>query len=232
MAAEIFHRSGPAGHVGMSERDMLLNKFIAGFLLLPLALFSSALAQKGDLLTGGIKGKIRVDGTATASGVSVVARQGDTEVAQTTTNGKGEFELRGLKPGSYGLTFRKTGLSVGRLEGVEVRAGKIKTLNDRLYLPVDEGSIAFLSGSVFDQGGKSFRGARVELALIRPDGTLKTLSSRVSNGTGSFSFRLTPTAARYRVTAKADGMQTATEDVEIEGAAVFRVALTLNPSAK
>ena len=211
---------------------MLSSKFIARVVLL-LALSTLAHAQEGDRLTGGIKGKIRVDAAVTnASGVSVVVRQGDREIARTTTNGKGEFELRGLKPGAYGLTFRKTGLSVGRLEGVDVRAGKIKSLSDHLYLPIDEGSIAFLSGSVFDQSGKSFRGARVELALIQSDGTLKTLSSRVSNGTGSFSFRLTPTAARYRVTAKADGMQAASEDVEVDSAAVFRVALTLNPSAK
>ncbi len=196
-----------------------------------LVLSLSVFAQD-ERSTGGIKGKVRVDDGATASGVSVSARHGEQEVAHTTTNGKGEFEFRGLKPGTYGLTFRKTGLSVGRMENVEVRAGKIKSLNDRLFLPIDEGSIAFLRGSVFDQSGKSFRGATIELALIQPDGTLKKLTSRVSNDTGAFAFRLTPTTARYRVTAKADGMQTASEDVEIDGAANFRVALTLNPSAK
>lgn len=210
------------------------HRFVNGFLLLLLLTLASATPaqQAGESSTGGIKGRVRVDAAASASGVSVVARQGDTEVARATTNGKGEFEIRGLKPGRYGLTFRKTGLSVGRMENIEVRAGRIKTLNDRLFLPIDEGSIAFLRGSVFDPNGKSFRGARIELALIASDGTLKKLDSRISNDTGSFAFRLTPVPAHYRVTAKADGMAITTEDVEIEGAAVFRVALTLKPSSK
>jgi hypothetical protein len=208
---------------------MLSQRSIAIFLLL-VAL--SAVAPAQDRLKGGIKGRVRVDGGETAAGVSVVVRRGDTEVSRATTNDKGEFEIRGLIPGAYGLTFRKPGLSVGRMENVEVRAGKVKSLSERVFLPVDEGSLALLRGSVFDQSGKSFRGARVELSLIQPDGSLKKLDSRVSNTTGSFGFRLTPTAARYRVTAKADGMEAASEDVEIEGAAIFRVALTLNPSAK
>jgi hypothetical protein len=32
------------------------------------------------------------------------------------------------------------------------------------------------------------------------------------------------------VTAKADGMQAASQEVEIDGAAIFRVALSLNPA--
>lgn len=180
---------------------------------------------------GGLKGRVHVAGGASPEGISVAARQGERTVAETTTDGKGDFELRNLAPGVYALTFRKPGLSVGRREDVEVRAGKVRTL-ERLYLPIDEGAIAFVRGSVFDQHGRSFQGARVELALVRADGTIRKMDSHVTNETGSFSFRLTPEPARYRLTATADGMAPATQEVEVDSAAVFRVALTLNPAAK
>jgi hypothetical protein len=189
-------------------------------------------SKKQEPTTGGINGRVRVDAGMSAAGVSVRVRRGDDEVAQSETNSKGDFEFQGLAPGTYGLTLRKAGLQVGRMEGVEVRAGRTVSLKDHLFLPVDEGSIAHLRGSVFRADGRSLPGARVELARIESDGTIRRLDSRVANGTGSFAFRLPPDHARYRVTAKADGMETATEEVSIDGAAIFRVALSLNPASK
>lgn len=176
---------------------------------------------------GALRGRVRV-AAGTSANVSVTLRQNDREVAQTVTNGKGEFELRGIAPGMYGLTFRKAGLSTGRMEDVEVRAGKTRTL-DKLFMTVDEGSIAHLRGSVFDERGMSLGGVQIELALVLPDGSLKKLEERMASGLGNFAFQLSPEPARYRVTAKAEGRQTATEDVVIDSAAIFRVALTLNP---
>lgn len=197
---------------------------------------SGAAAQKKskrqEPTTGGISGRVRVDAGMSAAGVSVSVRRGDEEVAEASTDAKGEFQFAGLAPGTYGLTLRKAGLQVGRMEGVEVRAGKTVSLKDRLFLPVDEGSIAHLRGSVFRADGRSLPGARVELSRVEADGTFKKLDSRVTNGTGSFAFRLPPDRARYRVTAKADGMEPAAEEVNIEGAAIFRVALSLNPGPK
>jgi hypothetical protein len=99
-------------------------------------------------------------------------------------------------------------------------------------LTVDEGSIAFLKGSVFDPSGRSVPGARVELARIEADGSLKKLADRVTTETGQFAFRLPPDKAKYRVTAKAGGAQDATQEVMIDDAVVYRVALTLEPSRK
>ncbi|HVF55984.1 MAG TPA: carboxypeptidase-like regulatory domain-containing protein [Pyrinomonadaceae bacterium] len=206
-----------------------MSKAAAFSLLLALGFVPSA-AQKAT--TGGIKGKVRVDSSATPSGISVTARQGEREVARATTNGKGEFELRGLAPGAYGLTFHKPGLSIGRMENVEVRAGKVRSLDGHLFLTIDEGSLAFLSGFVVSQEGRSIEGARVELALLLPDGSLRKIDSRVTTETGSFRFRLSPAQARYRVSVRADRMETATQDVEIDSAEVYRVALTLVPAAK
>lgn len=181
--------------------------------------------------TGVIKGRVRVGGEGGAGNISITVQQGEREVAHATTNAKGDFEVKALDPGVYGLTLRKPGLQVGRIEDLKVIAGKAVDLKGRLYLAVDEGTLAFLKGSVFSKEGRSLPGARIEVVLLHPDGSEKKINSAVTNSLGAFAFRLPPANARYRVTAKADGMQ-ASKDVEIDGAAIFRVALELAPAAK
>ena len=199
------------------------------FLLTLLAAAASVAAQKNGA-TGSIKGKVKTESGASAEGVSVAARQGEREVATATTDRKGQFEIAGLATGRYSLTFRKQGLSVAEIKDFEVVAGKSRSLSGTLVLPVDEGSLVFVKGSVFTEAGRSLRGARVELARVQADGTVKKIDGRVSTETGSFSFRLPVETARYRVTAKMDGMTAASKDVEVEGAAVYRVALSLKPA--
>src|SRR5579885_360113 len=221
---------------------MLRRKFfksiVAASLLLSAAGPLSADAQKKSKkqqeqpTTGVVVGRVRVESGKSAAGISVKLRRGDEEVAQATTNAKGEFEFRNLEPGTYGLTLRKPGLQVGTMENLEVRAGETVSLRDHLFLRVDEGSIAFIKGSVFDAGGRSFPGAHVELARVEPDGSVKKIGDQFTNVTGSFDFRLPPEGARYRVTAKADGMETATQEVSVEGAAIYRTALSLKRASK
>lgn len=195
-------------------------------LLLTLMLTGVALGQDKSL--GSIKGKVRVE-TGSASGVTVVVRRGETEVTRVETQKGGDFSVSRLTPGIYGLTFRKPGLSIGTIEDVEVKAGKTRLLGDRLVLTIDEGSIAFLSGSVFSPDGRSVPGAKVELARILEDGSTKKIDGRLTTETGSFKFRLSPDAAKYRVSVKTDGAEPVTKDVDIDGAAVYRVALNLPP---
>jgi opacity protein-like surface antigen len=228
----------PAADSGKTIVTFTGRKFLAAACALLVALSAAGVAaaqkksKKPEPTTGGISGRVRVDAGATPVGVSVVVRRGDEEVARQTTNAKGEFEIQGLAPGSYGITLRKAGLQVGRTENIEVRAGKTVSLKDRMFLPLDEGSLVMIRGSVFNAAGLSFAGARVELARVESDGSVKKLDSRVSNSTGSFGFRLMPDHARYRLTAKADGMQTASEEINVEGAAIYRVALSLGPAQK
>jgi hypothetical protein len=186
-------------------------------------------AQKQDKTLGAIKGKVRVE-TGTPGGITVVVRRGETEVTRSTTDKSGEFLVSRLTPGTYGLTFRKPGLSIGSIEDVEVKAGKTRSLGDRLILTIDEGSIAFLSGSVFNADGRSVPNAKVELARIQEDGTTKKIDGRITTETGSFKFRLGPEAAKYRVSVKTNG-EPVTKDVEVDGAAVYRVALSLPPKS-
>jgi hypothetical protein len=206
-------------------------RFNKAVFALVLALFVGGVAvgQDKDKSLGTIKGKVRVE-TGTPAGVAVVVRTGEKEVTRVETQKNGDFVVSRLTPGVYGLTFRKTGLSIGTIEDVEVKAGKTRSLGDRLVLTVDEGSLAFLSGSVFNADGRSVPNAKVELSRIMQDGTTKKIDGRVTTETGSFKFRLSPDAARYRVTVKTDGEPVST-DVDIDGAAIYRVALNLPPKS-
>lgn len=209
---------------------MKFNKTL--FVLAIMLLMSGvAVGQKDkDKSLGAIKGKVRVE-TGTPADVTVVVRRGETEVTRSTTNKNGEFVVSRLQPGIYGLTFRKPGLSIGSMEEIEVKAGKTRSLGDRLVLTIDEGSIAFLSGSVFTAEGRSVPNAKVELSRILEDGTTKKIDGRVTTETGSFKFRLSPDPGKYRVSVKTDGAEPVSKDVEIDGAAVYRVALSLPPKS-
>lgn len=195
---------------------------------LVILLFAAGIAVGQDKTLGTIKGKVRVE-TGTPAGVTVVVRRGETEVTRATTGKDGDFVVSKLTPGKYGLTFRKPGLSIGSMEDIEVKAGKTRSLGDRLILTIDEGSIAFVSGSVFNADGRSVPNAKVELSRILEDGTVKKIDGRVTTETGSFKFRLSPEAGKYRVSVKRDGAEPVSKDVEVDGAAVYRVALSLPP---
>ena len=204
---------------------MRFNKTPFVFLII---LFAAGISLGQDKSLGTIKGKVRVE-TGTPGGVTVVVRRGETEVTRVTTEKNGDFVVPRLAPGKYGLTFRKPGLSIGSMEDIEVKAGKTRSLGDRLVLTIDEGSIAFVSGSVFNAEGRSVPNARVELSRILEDGTTKKIDGRITTETGSFKFRLSPDPGKYRVSVKRDGSEPVTKDVEIDGAAVYRVALSLPP---
>ena len=213
----------------MNRLDITNALIVAALLLLPVTV---GVAQKKGAAptTGGVKGKVKVDAGHTAGGVLVAAQRGEDEVARAETDAKGNYTLSGLAPGVYTLTFRKAGLKTAQHREVEVRAGKVKSLGDKVFLPVDEGSIAFVRGSVFDSTGRSVEGAQVEIALIGEGGAARKVDGRVTTETGTFSFRLPPEAARYRVTAKSAGRE-GTKEIEVEGALVYRVALSLKPAA-
>jgi hypothetical protein len=209
-------------------------RFKKTLFVLAITLFAAAIsadiASGQDKSFGTIKGKVRVE-TGTPRDITVVVRRGETEVTRASTDKNGDFVISRLTPGVYGLTFRKPGLSIGSMEDIEVKAGKTRSLGDRLILAIDEGSIAFLSGSVFSADGRSVANAKVELSKILEDGTTKKIDGRVTTETGSFKFRLSPEPGKYRVSVKTQGVEPVTKDVEIDGAAVYRVALSLPPKS-
>lgn len=197
--------------------------------LILMSLLAIGVAAQKNKTTGSIKGKVKTE-SGSAEGVRVTVRQGEREVAAAATDRKGQFEVAGLAPGRYSVTFRKPGLSVAELKDFEVVAGKARSLGGDLVLPVDEGSLVFIKGSVFNAEGFSLRGAQVDLARIDSDGMTKKIDGRITTRSGDFAFRLPAQTARYRVTAKMDGMAVASKDVEVDGAAVYRVAFSLKPA--
>lgn len=191
-----------------------------------------AVAQAGQRSaeTGTVKGKVRLESGAGAAGVTVIAERNGEEAARATSDRKGEFAIGNLTPGFYKIIFRKPGLSVGAVDKVEVRAGQERSLSDRLVMTVDAGTLAFLRGSVFAPDGRSVRGARIELSRLGAGGEAKKIGNDVTSESGEFVFRLPPDRVRYRVTVKVNGQDPLVKDVDIDGAAIYRVALSFAPA--
>lgn len=196
--------------------------------LLAMSAFLAAGSVFAQERSGAIKGKVRVV-VGTPDGVLVTVNQGDREVGRAVTDKNGEFKVAQLEAGRYSATFRKPGLSVGTINDIEVKAGKTRSLGDRLVLTLDEGSIAFIRGAVFNQDDRSAPGIRIELARIADDGTVQKIDGGVTNETGSFVFRLMPDLGKYRITAKPGNGDPVSKDIEIDGAAVYRIALSIKP---
>jgi len=188
-----------------------------------LAIVSCTCAAQ-DKKTAAIKGKVRVE-KGSPAGVAVILREGEREVTRTTSDKRGDFVISRIAPGTYSVKFRKPGLAVGTVEDVTLKAGQTRTFKD-LILAIDEGSITFIRGSVFTEEGRSVPGVRVDLSRIVGENSTQKLDSRITGETGEFVFRLPPDAGKYRLTLKADGTEPASKDVEVESAAVYRVALT------
>ncbi|HEY6045007.1 MAG TPA: carboxypeptidase-like regulatory domain-containing protein [Pyrinomonadaceae bacterium] len=201
----------------------------AAFILILLPVLCGLVSAQ-DKHTGQLKGKVKVE-KGSPEGVTVILRQGEREVTRVSTDRKGNFLIARIAPGFYGLTFRKPGLAIEAIEKLEVKAGKTRSLSD-LVLPIDEGSIAFIRGSVFNEAGRSVPNVRVELARLVSKTQLRNLDARVTGETGEFVFRVPPDVARYRLTLKSDGAEAVSKDVEVDGALVFRVALTFKPIRK
>jgi len=201
---------------------MPLIRFSLSLVLLLLVSFASVAQDKN---TAAIKGKVRVE-RGSAAGVAVMLLHGEKEVAHAVTSKSGDFVLSRVQPGTYSIKFRKAGLSVGTIDDVTVKAGQTRTLGDRLYLTIDEGSIAFIRGSVFTEDGRSVPGVRVDLVRVIDEKSVQKLDSRMTGETGEFVFRLPPNEGKYRLTLKAQGAESTSKDVDVETAAVYRVALT------
>lgn len=206
-------------------------KFYSKFLLL-ITLFAVSAAAALAQNTGGVKGKVRTTKNESIENVSVTARQNGKDVKTVTTDANGIFVLDGLTEGEYNFLFSKNGYTSGVRYNVEVKKNKIRDLGDRLILTVDQGTQVIIRGIVFDAGGRSVRGANIEIEKKQSDGSFKRVGATTSSygveplTTGEFVFRFPEGAAEYRITASAKGVSDSKE-VSVTSAAVYRLALTL-----
>ncbi len=206
----------------LSIKTMKFVKISIFFILI--SAFSSVIAFAQD--TGGIKGKVRTMRGDGISGVTITARQNGEDVKSVTSGNGGKFVLENLKAGIYNIVFTKSGLSSGLKYDVEVKKKKVSDLGDRLILTVDQGTQVIIKGSVFNEDGRSVSGAEVKIERISGNGSVQKIRSIYTNVSGEFTFRQPEGAAKFRVTASAKGA-TASKEVEVNNAAIYRLAITL-----
>ncbi len=197
-----------------------MKKFV--LLILSFVLFVSVAAAQS-----GVKGKVRDTKGDGIGGAKITARQDGKDVKSSTSDRTGNFELTGLKSGVYNLVIDKSGYSAGLLYNVEVKDNKVRDLGNRLILTVDQGTQVIIKGSVFDSNGRSVGGAKVEIERVLSDGSTKKAGSGYASYSGEFTFRFPEGANKFRITAFAKGAK-ASEEVEVNSAAIYRLAITLN----
>lgn len=176
--------------------------------------------------TGGLKGTVRNPKNAAIVGATVTVRQDGKDLKTATTDRKGNFEIRNLAAGKYNLVFEGEGYGSALLADVEVKKDKIRELPDKLVLTVDQGTLIIIKGSVFNQDGRSVTGAVIVCEKVNEDGSFSKVGNSYTSITGEFTFRQPVGAKHYRLTAKLKDA-TASKEIEVESAAIYRLAITL-----
>lgn len=179
--------------------------------------------------SGGVKGKVKTAKGEAISDVTITARQKGEDITTVKSNSNGNFVFENLKTGVYNFIFDKEGFGRGTIYNIEVKKGKTIDLGERA-LGIDQGTLVIIKGSIFDQDGRSLSGAKVEVSKVLEDGTLKKMNTYISSYFGEFTFRFPEGKAIFRITASAKGFETNSKDISVEGAAIYRLAITLNKS--
>lgn len=204
-------------------------KFNFRFLILTFGLFllvSCLLSTVSAQSTGGVKGKIRNTRGDGISGATITARQNSNDLKTVTANGKGDFVLDGLESGVYNFVIDAKGYATAVKYNFEVQSGKTRVLGDNLILYVDRGSLVIIQGSVFFKDGRSAAGVEVRIDSVESNGSVKNITTVYTNISGEFTIRRPEGKAKYRFTAKYNDT-TASKDIEVETAAIYRTAVSL-----
>lgn len=194
------------------------------FVLLTVVLIVSCFSVSAQ--TGGLKGKIRTSKGEGIADVVITVRRDGKDVKTAKSDGKGNFTIQGLEAGDYNLVFDGKGYATSLLSKVEVKKNKVRELPDRLILTVDQGTLVIIKGSVFNQDGRSVTGAEVTIERLDSGGA-KKLGSVYTNVSGEFTFRQPEGAAKYRLTAKIKD-DSASKEIAVDSAAIYRLAITMN----
>jgi len=196
---------------------------LAVFALIILWTASIAAAQTG------VKGRVRTNSGGPIPNATVTARQNGKNIKSTKTDSKGRFQIDGLAAGVYSFLFDADGFGTGLLQGVEVKNGSVRDLGERLILFPDRGLQVIVNGSVFYKEGTSLSGAKIDIEELAPDGTFKKLATVYTNISGEFTYKRPQGQAKLRITARFKGAE-ATKTIDVETAAIYRLALTLDVS--
>jgi hypothetical protein len=179
--------------------------------------------------TGGIRGTVRTVKGAGVENATITAKKKGVEIKTVKSDNKGDFTIDGLEEGNYNLVFEARGYSSGVLYNVEVKKKKIRDLNERLVLTSDQGTQVIIKGSVFDRDGRSLTAAEIKLEKLGSDGSARKLGTAMSTVSGEFTFRQPEGTAKFRITATYKG-KSASKEIEVDTAAIYRLALSLDVS--
>lgn len=178
--------------------------------------------------SGGIKGRVRNQQGKGIPNATITARQDGKDIKSSRSDGKGDFVMTGIRPGIYNIAFDAPGYSTGILYNVEIK-NSTRDLGGRLILSIDRGTLVIVRSSVFFREGTSVTGAKVELFEVGADGELRRLATAYTTVSGEVTFRRPDRKAKLRVTASYKGVS-ASKDIEVEGAAAYGTAITLDIS--
>ena len=187
-----------------------------------LFLLSQASAQ-----TGSVKGKVKEQKGKALEGVIIraVNAGGQDKIRETKSDSNGDFELNGLQPGDYSLTFEKPGFKRFSTRKLELAAGDTLKLSRVIELSREGDPYAVIRGAVFQ--GQGFTLPNASVTIERIDGGKKFKQETKSVDGGEFAFRVKPDKAKYRISASHPGFQTSSIEVEIESDELRYVAVRL-----
>lgn len=176
---------------------------------------------------GAVKGKVRNLRGDNIAGATVTARRDTKDIKSVKSSGDGQFVLDGLDSGTYNIVFDAKGYSSGIKYSVEVKPNQTVDLGNRLILQPDQGTQVIVKGSVFYKDGTSVPAAEVKVEKINSDGSIRKLGTITTNISGEFVFRQPEGSAKFRMTVKHKNT-TASKDIEVDSAAIYRLAISLN----
>jgi carboxypeptidase family protein len=186
------------------------------------------LAQAGaQTTTGTVKGKVKEQNGKALEGVLVQATSAadKAQMRETKSDKNGDFEITGLQPGDYSLSFEKQGFKKFSTRKLELAAGETLKLSRTIELRREGEPYALIRGAVLYGQGFTLPNALVTIERI--DGGKKFKLETISREAGEFAFRLKPEKAKYRISASGRGFQTSSIEVEIESDELRNVVVTL-----
>lgn len=177
--------------------------------------------------TGSVRGRVKEHNGKWLAGVAVraVSAKDESSAFETTTDGKGDFELRGLASGDYTLTFARQGYRTFTSRKLSVEAGETVKLSRAIELAPEREPYAVIRGAIFTDEGFSLPNARVMIERVGEGKRFRR--ETMSHEGGEFAFRLPADKGLYRITASARGFQTASREIEVDSDDVRQVALSL-----
>src|SRR5208283_1346270 len=128
----------------VSSRGLLRIAFLASLIVL-WAAGVQAWAQAGG---GGLRGQVTDPSGAAVTKADVQVSAADGKITRTATNQTGDYEVKGLAPGRYGIKISAPGFAVYEVDGLEVAAGQPQKMDVSLSIAVQQQNVSVSENAV------------------------------------------------------------------------------------